>query len=76
MDDDDLTPAERRWWKLLKDIAKAMPATLEISVHSNSVSVCRVGARQRAFDKDGHADNTAELDFFHPKRFYVNSESI
>lgn len=76
MEEDDLTPAERRWWKLFKDIAKAMPATLEVSVHSNSIAVSRVGARQRAFDKDGHADSTAELDFFSPERFYANSESI
>lgn len=72
----DLTAKELRWWKLFKDAVRAMPSTLEISVYQNSVGVSEAGARQAAFDRDGHADQTEDLDFFNAKRIYPNGESL
>lgn len=67
---------ELRWWKLFKRVIKAMPRSLEVSVHNYSVEVSKVGSRQAAFERDGHADNTENLDFFKASRVYPNSESI
>lgn len=59
-----MTAAELRWWKLFKRIVKAMPKSLEVSVHQSSIAVSKAGSRLAAFKRDGHADQTEDLDFF------------
>lgn len=72
----EMTAAELQWWKLFKRIVKAMPKSLEVSVHQSSIAVSKTGSRQAAFERDGHADQTEDLDFFKHARVYPNSESL
>lgn len=76
MSEREMTAAEKRWWKLFKDIIKEMPSTLEISVYNSSIDVCEQGARQAAFERDSHSDNTPNLDFFKANRVYPNGEAL
>lgn len=72
----DMTAAESRWWRRFKKAVNDMPASLEVSVYHGSIDVCEIGARQAAFDRDGHSDQTANLDFFRAKRVYPNGEAL
>lgn len=76
MPDREMNAAELHWWKQFKRVVKDLPPTLELSVYHASISVCERGARQAAFDRDGHADQTEDFTFVQTKHIYPNGEAL
>lgn len=56
-----MTKQERAYVSRLRRLLKDMPASLELIVRYNVISVCAEGSRQEHFDAHGDADNTPEL---------------
>lgn len=67
---------ERAWFSKLRRVLRDMPSTVEIQVHQNIIQMNKAGERDRAFERDGHADNVPEIDHFSSARVYPCSESV
>ncbi|MCZ7974408.1 hypothetical protein O9X80_07885 [Agrobacterium salinitolerans] len=74
----EMTTSEKAWFNKLYRLLNAMPVDVEVQVHNSHLQMNRKGARNSAFECDGHGDNAESLDHFDTLNFriYPCSESV
>lgn len=72
---DELDEEEARWVKRIKRVINDMPASLELQVHHDTISVLARGT-WASMGEGGTADNLDELDSFKSRHVYPCSESL
>lgn len=69
--------AETRWFAGLKRHLRAMPASVEVTVHvSGVVEMHRRGETMREFEREGHTDNVPDLGSFTARNLRGQESSV